>query len=220
MLNEINVNPSIIRIIGSYLTLKTKKTFFNFDLFKEILTLLTREESNNINMNNKYKDNFTDGLFTLFSYPNDYITKTALITFIKENKPEITQNQINSILEKMQIKKHITKEKFAEIVDYVIKELIESLEHISYFRYIFFNTKLEDHSLEKNCIELLLKGNTLHEYIIERLQYDKIFYIIDKEFYVKWDDFMNLPEEEQKRFDLKGLRMTTNKISDKNGKLL
>ena len=60
----------------------------------------------------------------------------------------------------------------------------------------------------------------MHEYIIERLQYDKIFYIIDKEFYVKWDDFMNLPEEEQKIFDLKGLRMTTNKISDKNGKLL
>ena len=219
MLNEINVNPSIIRIIGSYLTLKTKKTFFNFDLFKEILTLLTREESNNINMNNKYKENFTDGLFTLFSYPNDYITKTALITFIRENKPEISQNQINSILERMQIKKYITKEKFAEIVDYVIKELIESLEHISYFRYIFFNTKLEDHSLEKNCIELLLKGNTLHDYIIERLQYDKVFYIIDKEFYLKWDDYMSLPEEEQKRYDLKGLRMTTNKISDKNGKL-
>ena len=75
MLNEINVNPSIIRIIGSYLTLKTKKTFFNFDLFKEILTLLTREESNNINMNNKYKVNFTDRLFTLFPYPKTILQK-------------------------------------------------------------------------------------------------------------------------------------------------
>jgi len=70
MLNEINVNPSIIRIIGSYLTLKAKKSFFNFDLFKEILTLLTQEESNNYNLNDKYKDSLTDGLFTLFSYPN------------------------------------------------------------------------------------------------------------------------------------------------------
>ena len=220
MLKEINVNPSIIRIIGSYLTLKTKKTFFNFDLFKEILILLTHEESNNYNLNDKYKDNITDGLFTLFSYPNDYITKNALITIIKENKPEITQNQINSILEKMQIKKHITKEKFNEIVEYVIKEFIESLEHITYFRYIFFNTKLEDHSLEKNCIELLLKGNSLNEYIIERLQYDKVFYIIDKDFYTKWEDFMNLSEEEQKKYDVTRLRMNTKTISDKNGKIL
>ena len=220
MLKEINVNPSIIRIIGSYLTLKTKKTFFNFDLFKEILALLTHEESNTLNIYNKNSENVTDGLFTLLSYPNDFITKNALITFIKENKPEITQNQINSAFDKMQIKKHITKDKFAEIVDYTIKEIIESLEHITYFRYIFFNTKLEDHSLEKNCIELLFKGQTLHEYIIERLQYDKIFYIIDKDFYNKWNDFMSLSEEDQKKVDIKGLRMSTNKISDKNGRLL
>ena len=220
MLNEINVNPSIIRIIGSYLTLKAKKSFFNFDLFKEILTLLTQEESNNYNLNDKYKDNLIDGLFTLFSYPNDYIAKNALITIIKETRPELSQNQIHSLLEKLQIKKHISKEKFGEIVNIVIKELVESLEHISYFKYIFFNTKLEDHSLEKNCIELLLKGNSLHDYIIERLQYDKEFFIIDKEFYNKWEDFMNLPEEEQRRVDIKGLRMTTNKISDRNGRLL
>ena len=31
---------------------------------------------------------------------------------------------------------------------------------------------------------------------------------------------MNLPEEEQRRVDIKGLRMTTNKISDRNGRLL
>lgn len=119
----------------------------------------------------------------------------------------------------MKIKKHITKEKFSEIVNLVIKELLESLEHITYFRYIFFNTKLEDHLLEKNCIELLLKGNTLHNYIIERLQYDKVFYIIDKDFYLKWEDYMNMSEEEQKRYDIQRLRMNTNKISDKNGRL-
>ena len=219
MLKEINVNQSIITIIGSYLTLKTKKSFFNFELFKEILTLLTREETNNFNLNEKYKDSLADGLFTLFSYPNDYITKNALITIIKENRPQLTQNQIYSILDNMKIKKHITKDKFNEIVSLVIKELLESLEHVTYFRYIFFNTKLEDHLLEKNCIELLLKGNTLHNYIIERLQYDKVFYIIDKDFYMKWEDYMHMSEEEQKRYDIQGLRMNTNKISDKNGRL-
>ena len=220
MLREINVNPSIIRIIGSYLTLKAKKSFFNFELFKEILTLLTPEETNNYNLNSKYKDSLTDGLFTLFSYPNDYITKNAIITIIKENRPELSQKQIHSILESKQIKKHISKEKFGEIVVYVIKDLIESLEHITYFKYIFFNTKLEDHSLEKNIIELLLKGNSLHDYIVERLQSDKEFFIIDKDFYIKWEEFMNLSEEEQKRFDIKGLKINTTKISDKNGRLL
>ena len=220
MLKEINVNQSIIKIIGNYLTLKTKKSFFNFDLFKEVLALLTNDEANNYNLNNKYNDNLTDGLFILLSYPNDYIAKNALISFIKENKPELSVSQMNSVFDKFKIKNHITKDKFSEIVDYIIKDIIESLEHISYIRYIFFNTKLEDHSLEKNCIELLFKGGTLHDYILERLQYDKTFYIIDKEFYLKWEDFMNLSEEEQKRVDVKGLRMSTNKISDKNGKLL
>ena len=220
MLKEINVNPSIIRIIGSYLTLKTRKSFFNFDLFKEILAILTNDEASNYNLNNKYNNNLTDGLFILLSYPNDYITKNSLISFIKENKPEISQNQMNTVFEKMQIKKNINKDKFSEIVDYIIKDIVESLEHINYFRYIFFHTKLEDHSLEKNIIELLLKGGTLHDYILERLQYDKEFFIIDKEFYLKWEDFMNLPEEEQKKVDIKSLRMCTNKISDKSGRLL
>ena len=60
----------------------------------------------------------------------------------------------------------------------------------------------------------------MNDYIIERLQYDKVFYIIDKDFYLKWEDFMNLSEEEQKKFDIKGLRMTTKTINDKNGRIL
>jgi len=93
MLNEINVNPSIIRIIGSYLTLKAKKSFFNFDLFKEILTLLTQEESNNYNLNDKYKDNLIDGLFTLFSYPNDYIAKNeTTLNILSKHQNWITVN--------------------------------------------------------------------------------------------------------------------------------
>ena len=219
MLKEINVNPSIIRIIGNYLILRAKKTFFNFDLFKEILSLLTHEDSNNYNLNDKYRYNLTDGLFTIFSYPNNYVPKNALIDIIREIRPEMNQNQLLQILGNMQVKRHITKDKFADIADLLIKELIKSIEHITYIKYIFFDTKLEDHSKEKNCIELLLKGNTLHDYIIERLQYDTEFFIIEKEFYNKWEDFMSLPEEEQKKIDIKGLRMSSKGISDKNGRL-
>jgi hypothetical protein len=39
MLGEINVDDGLIEIIGNYLRKKTQKSFFNFNLFKEILSL-------------------------------------------------------------------------------------------------------------------------------------------------------------------------------------
>ena len=120
----------------------------------------------------------------------------------------------------MKLKKNINREKFIELADHNIKDLSESLEHINYFRYIFFKTKLDDYQLQKNCIELLLKGKNMTDYITERMKYDNEFYIIDIDFYNKWKDYGNLQEYEQKKFNLKNLRMNNNKISDKNGRLL
>ena len=203
MLNEINVNQIIIKIIINYITTKTKKTILNFNIFQEIISLLSQDSS--------------EGFFTIYSYPNDYITKNNLISLIKESG--IESNHIQKTLDKIK-KNNITKEKFIEISDSIMKDLIESLEHINYFRYIFFKTKLDDYSIQKNCIELLLKGNSLNDYIIERMQYDKVFYIIDKEFYSKWKEFVNMSEYDQKKYNIKSLRMNNNKISDKNGRLL
>ena len=214
MLNEINVNPIIIKIIINYITLKSKKTILNFNIFKEIMILLSQNNSNNDIK--KVKQNLISGFFTIYSYPNDYISKTALTSLIKESGLE--SNQIEKKIDK--IKKNITREKFIEISDVIMKDLIESLEHINYFRYIFFKTKLDDYLLQKNCIELLLKGNKLNDYIIERMQYDTQFYIIDKDFYIKWTEYVKLNEYEQRRFNINNLRMNTNKISDKNGRIL
>ena len=47
MLNEINVNPVIIKIIVNYITTKSKKTILNFDIFKEIIILLSEDNSIN-----------------------------------------------------------------------------------------------------------------------------------------------------------------------------
>ena len=217
MLREININESIIKIIVNYLTLKSKKTILNFDIFKEIMELLTIENSNDLKKN---KQNLISGFFSIFSYPNDYITKSNLITFIKEILSESKQSRIQNIIDNMKLKKNIYREKFIELAENNIKDLTESLEHINYFRYIFFKTKLDDYLLQKNCIELLLKGNSLTNYIIERMKYDTEFYIIDKDFYNKWKDYANLHEYEQKKSNIKNLRMNNNKISDKNGRLL
>jgi hypothetical protein len=71
MLREIKVNEELITIIGDYLRKKTKKSFFNFDLFKEILSLLTSDENNQ----KRYYNEISKGLFTLISYPKNYIEK-------------------------------------------------------------------------------------------------------------------------------------------------
>ena len=73
MLKEINVNQSIITIIGSYLTLKTKKSFFNFELLKEILLILIPEDNTN-------KENeLIKGIF--FFYKRIYIIPNKIGSF-------------------------------------------------------------------------------------------------------------------------------------------
>ena len=68
-------------------------------------------------------------------------------------------------------------------VNSIINELTESFEHLKYLPYIFFNKELKDKKLEKNCIDILLNGRSLDEYIYDRIEYDKRFYIINKSFF-------------------------------------
>ena len=215
MLNEINVNPIIIKIIVNYITQKSKKTILNFDIFKEVMILLSQD--NTLNDIKKNKQNLISGFFIIYSYPNDTVSKNNLLSLIKESGLDAGQNQIQKAMDK--IKKNVNREKFIEIADTIMGVLIESLEHINYFRYIFFKTKIDDYSLQKNCIEILLKGNSLNDYIIERMKYDTNFYIIEKEFYDKWVEYGHLNEQQRKKFNIKNLRMNNNKISDKNGRL-
>ena len=217
MLIEMNINPSLVKIIGNYLKLKTQKSFFNFELFKEIFSLLIIEDiSNENNQNIKVKEDSIYGLFIILSYPNDYIEKSSLISLIKECKPEFNSNAIQEICENYQIKKHINKDKFLSLFELIFKEIGESLENLKYFQYIFFQIETKNKIIQKNCVNLLLKGNKLQDYIIERLQSDNIFYVIDKNFYDKWNDYVNNNIIENKNINL---RIMTNKICDKNGKL-
>ena len=209
MLKEINVIQSLIDVIGNFLRQKSQKTFINsFDLFKEVLSLITipninidisitrtnDNKNNDVNLENTYeksKEEIIDGLFTLFAYPNDYINKKSFFIFAKSTKPELSSNTINEWFSQYKITKIINKKKFKEIIEFILDELIESFEHIKYIPYIFFGADFKNKRMEKNCIEVLLKNKSLNDYIIERIQYDNVFYIIDKEFWDKWNQYMN-----------------------------
>ena len=206
MLKEINVIQSLIDVIGNFLRQKSQKSFIiNFELFIEILSIITIPNINidiNINgtnTNDNYLDNsneksreeIIDGLFTLFAYPNDYINKKSFFIFAKSTKPELSSTTINEWFNQYKITNVINKKKFKEIIEYILDELIESFEHIKYLPYIFFQADFKNKRMEKNCIEVLLKNKSLNDYIKERLHYDNVFYIIDKEFWDKWYQYMN-----------------------------
>ena len=46
MLKEINVKQSLIDVIGNFLRQKSQKTFIGFELFKEILSIITIPDIN------------------------------------------------------------------------------------------------------------------------------------------------------------------------------
>ena len=206
MLKEINVIQSLIDVIGNFLRQKSQKSFIiNFELFVEILSIITIPNINidinlnGINNNDNFLDNFNekskeeiiDGLFTLFAYPNDYIYKKSFFIFAKSTKPELSSTIINEWFNQYKITNVINKKKFKEIIEFILDELIESFEHIKYLPYIFFHADFKNKRMEKNCIDVLLKNKSLNDYIKERLNYDNVFYIVDKEFWDKWYQYMN-----------------------------
>ena len=211
MLSEINVNEHLVHVIGNYLRKKTQKSFFNFDLFKEILITLnpSREKSD---------EGVSNGLFQLFSFPKNYIKKNTFFLFIKSTRPELSSKEINKIFEKFSKGNNIYKENFNEIVQSIIKELLESFEHLKYLQYIFFKIKPPDMSTEKNCIEILLKGKSIKEYTKEKITKEDKFYVIDAHFMTKWNDYVK-ELKPMKKNEMKNIRINTNKICDKNGKI-
>ena len=214
MLKEINVVPSLIDLISNYIKKKTQKGICTFELFKQVFSVL------NISLDNEEKKErnkqiFTQGLFSLFSYPNDYIDKTAFCSFIQMTNNDFSLNSINNLLNKYEVPKKITLEKFKELVDYLINLLMESLEHIKYIPYIFFDIIFTDRKIEKHIIDILLNGEDINEYVKKRINIDNRFYVIDCEFWNKWNELITT----QKYQELYNLKINAEKICDQNGKI-
>ena len=212
MLKELNIIQSLIDIIGNYLRQKSQKCFLNYDLFEELLSKFQINDKNRDN-----KDKILDGLFELFSYPKDYIKKSAIFLFIKSTKTNISSAIINQLFEENEIDNHINKDKFKIIINYIINDLFESFEHLKYLPYIFFNQDLENKKMEKNCIDILLKGKEINEYIRERIEYDDKFYIIDYKFWKNWNNLMSNNNVGDNEFSK--LQLNIDEICDNGGRL-
>ena len=212
MLKEINIIPSLIDLINNFISKKALKEIISFELFKEVLSILAIPLDDDEDKE-RNKQIFTDGLFLLFSYPNDYIEKTEFCKFIQLTKNDNSFKSINNLLNKYEIQKKIYKEKFKELIDYLINELIESLEHIKYLPYIFFDFKSEERKIEKNCIDVLLNGKNIQEYIISKMENETEFFVIDSKFWENWNKLINSNNYEE----LNNIKIHTENICNQNG---
>ena len=210
MLKEIFIIQSLIDLIINYIEKKTQKGICTFELFKEVLSILSIDLDEKEN-----KRIFTEGLFLLFSYPDDWIDKTKFCSFIQLTKNDYNLNPINEILNKYEIPKKINLEKFSEIIDYLISELFQSLERMKYIPYIFFDFPISNKKIEKNCIQILLNGKEINQYVIYKANFQNKFYIINYDFYETWEKNINSENYEE----LKNLKINTEKICDKNGQM-
>ena len=210
MLEETHTTQSLIDLIINYIEKKTQKGICTFELFKEVLYILS------IDLDEKENKNiFTQGLFNIFSYPNDYIEKTTFCSFIQLTKNDYNLNSINEILNKYEIPKKINLEKFTELIDYLISELFQALERMKYVPYIFFDFPITNKKIEKNCIQILLNGKEINQYVIYKTNFQNKFYIINNDFYETWEKNMNSQNYEE----LKNLKINTEKLCDKNGQM-
>ena len=213
MLREIDINPSLIEIIGNYLRLKSQKTFFSYELFKELFGILNIPFENG----KAELEDIAISLFDLLSYPKNTILKKNFFLFMKSTKPQLNSKQINSAFKELDITKYILKNQFPEILKLIVDELEDSFFNIHFIQYIFLKEKCPDKQTEKKCIDILLKGQSLNNYIKEKAKTENTFYIIDMEFWNKWNKVTENPKV--LKIDLKSLKIFTNKISDKHGKL-
>jgi hypothetical protein len=204
MLREINISEPLIEIIGNYITKKTKKTFLNFDIFKEVLSLLISKDNN--------KNNICKGLFALISYPKNYIEKNILLNYLKNEK------EIEKLTDNIDLSK------FCEINKKNNYEYIESIENLQYLKYIFFNEKPDDPFIQFKCLQILFKGNQIADYIKKRLQYDMDFFLIDADFWEKWNEYMGKLKEGKDKdiinINLNKMRMNTKKFCNRHGRIL
>jgi hypothetical protein len=178
ILKKINIIPKLIHLISSYFKKKTQKSFIDFENFKYLIMKFSESY-----------DDLIEILFKIISYPKEYINRKDMKSIIKSFS--LTTNS-NQLIEDITLTDKITLEKFKQISKYMNNDLCQSLEKIQYIPYIYFKIPCNDKTFERNCIEVLMKGNKdLKGYITEETMTEKDFYIVDMIF---WEDFCNYIE--------------------------
>ena len=211
MLRDINIKDNLIDIIGNYILKRTQKSFMNFELFKEILSLLISEHLN-VNKTNKQ---INTSIFNIISYPKNSIKKNVLIDLFKnERNFEIKDKDLGD-------SKNIKLQEFLELCENKNFTFYKSLENLKYLKYIFFDVDIgNNHSLEFEIITLLLKDRSIADYISERLQTDTTFYLIDIQFWKEWEKLTRNFDEERNYNEIRKLRIKTENFCDSNGQII
>ena len=211
MLRDIDIKEDYIYIIGNYIRKKTQKSFLNFELFKEILSLLISEHTSISKVNKQ----INTSLFYLISYPKNTIKKNTLTELLQREK-----NFDTKIGDLGQIK-NINLQEFLELCENNKYTFYKSFKNLKYLQYIFFDIDIGDnYSLEYEIINILLKHKSLPEYISDRMQYDTNFYLIDIQFWNEWEKLTRNFGEQRNYNDLRKLRIKTEHFSDSNGKIM
>ena len=211
MLRDINIKEIYIDLIGNYLRKKAQKSFLNFELFKEILSSFISEHTSQSKTNKQ----INTSLFNLIAYPKNSIKKSILINLLTKEKFLSEKDDDLNVDKNIHLKEFL---KLCEEKDY---SFYKSFKNIQYLKYIFFDEDVgNNHQLEYNIINILRKQKTLTDYIIERLQTDNDFYLIDIDFWKQWEQLTRDYDKERNYNDLRKLRIRTDNFCDSNGQIM
>lgn len=211
MLRDINIKEIYIDLIGNYLRKKAQKSFLNFELFKEILFSFISEHTSQSKTNKQ----INTSLFNLIAYPKNSIKKSILINLLTKEKFLSEKDDDLNVDKNIHLKEFL---KLCEEKDY---SFYKSFKNIQYLKYIFFDEDVgNNHQLEYNIINILRKQKTLTDYIIERLQTDNDFYLIDIDFWKQWEQLTRDYDKERNYNDLRKLRIRTDNFCDSNGQIM
>ena len=211
MLEDMEIIQSVIYVISNYLRIKTQKSYFNFNTFKDLLKCIHNTENKN-----EY-----ECLFDIMSYPNNYITKSNMFIFLKETNPSLSSDTINKYFnEEMKNNSTLNKNSFVNVITkFLLSEqnFITSMEIIQYLPFLKFKLKPTNKNIENKCIQVLFSNKSFDEYIKDRLSKEYEFYIIDYQFWEQWNS--NVPPQSNNE-NKKLLKINTSRICNMHGGLL
>lgn len=182
MLSEIGVNNKIINIIISYLKLKTQKSFLMFEQFKWIMEKFSSEDS----------EALVNFLFRLLSNDKTELNTKDLVYFLKTYS-KLPSKDIQKLLENYNLNQFnvISIEAFTLLFKENEYSILDNLERIKYIPFIFFEIPCDSPIKQKNCIKLLFGDLQLKDYIFSQIRLDRKFYLVDKEFWDTWCEYVD-----------------------------
>jgi hypothetical protein len=77
-----------------------------------------------------------------------------------------------------------------------------STERVKYLPYVYFKLKPDNKEIQKNGIQILMKGyKDLKDFINDAVFYEKTFYIVDIEFWKNWQEEVKWHTKEEAKVE-------------------